>query len=437
MRIAVIGSGVAGLTACYLLAGRHDVTLFEADSRLGGHAHTHSVDLGRGPLVVDTGFLVYNERTYPTFVRLLDRLGVETEPSDMSFSVSDARTGVEWRGTSPSTVFAQRRNMANPRFLAMLADVARFNRIARRLLTADTGTALPVDCTLGDLLTGHQWSRGFVDWYLIPLGSAIWSADPSTFTRIPARTFAEFFSRHGLLRLGDQPQWRTLRHKSASYVEAIAAPLARSGRVHLGVAVTKIRRLPGDPLPGDRLPGDPPAGDGTVELVTSRGPAIFDHVVVATHSDQALAMLGDPTPAERAVLGAIRYQPNRATLHTDVRLMPRNRRAWASWNYHRPPGASGKATLTYYLNTLQRLPVSQPVLVTLNRDDDIDPACVIARMDYAHPVIDAAAVAAQRRQLELSTGTVSYCGAYWGYGFHEDGAMSAVRVCARLGAGRL
>ncbi len=421
MRIAVIGSGIAGLTACHLLHRHHDVHLFEADTRIGGHAHTHTIDVDGTEIDVDTGFLVYNDRTYPSFIRLLERLGVETEPSDMSFSVSDARTGLEWRGSSPSTVFAQRRNLAHPRFLAMLADVARFNHIARQLLD---GTGDPEDQTgsLERLLARHRWSPGFLSWYLVPLGSAIWSADPSTFTQIPARTFADFFNRHGLLRLGDQPQWRTLRERSRRYVDTIAAPLARGGRVHLGTPVAKIARA---------------GPHGPVEIVTPEGWATFDHVVVAAHSDQALALLGDPTPAEREVLGRIRYQPNQATLHTDTRMLPRQRRAWASWNYHRPRGECRQATLTYYLNLLQRLPVSRPVLVTLNRHDEIDPGRIVASMDYSHPVVDAAAVAAQPRQLELSAGTVSYCGAYWGYGFHEDGVVSAARVCARLGGDSL
>ncbi len=414
MRIAIVGSGIAGMTAAHLLRQqRHDVHVFEADGRPGGHANTVTVDLPRGPVAADTGFLVYNERTYPLFTRLLADLGVATHPSDMSFSLSDLRCGLEWRGTSLSTVFAQRRNAARPAFLAMLADAVRFNRLARRLL-ADP--AAPSG-SLADLLDGHRWSQGFLDWYLIPLGSAIWSADPETFTRIPARTFAEFFSRHGLLGPGERPAWRTVTGGSTRYVQAILEPFRNRARLHLGARVAKVRRQP----------------DG-VELLLPEGPATFDHAVIATHSDQALALLGDPSDAERAVLGAIRYQSNQATLHTDAALLPVNQRAWASWNYLRPNGPARRATLTYYLNRLQGFDADRPVLVTLNRDDDIDPGQVVARFDYAHPVIDQVAVAAQRHQRALSAGSVSFCGAYWGYGFHEDGVRSALAVCERFGA---
>ena len=413
MRLAIIGSGIAGMTAAHLLHEGHEVHLFEADDRPGGHAHTVTVDLPEGPVAADTGFLVYNEATYPLFTHLLDRLGVPTHPSDMSFSLSDERCGLEWRGTSLSTVFAQRRNVARPAFLAMLADVARFNRLARRLL-ADPDSP---SGSLAELLADHRWSRGFLDWYLIPLGSAIWSADPEHFTQIPARTFAEFFSRHGLLGPGHQPTWRTVTGGSTRYVQAILEPLVHRRSLHLGTSVAKLRRLE----------------DG-VELLTPQGPATFDHVIIATHSDQALRLLADPTDEERHVLGAIRYQRNQATLHTDTTLLPANRRAWASWNYLRTDEPLHRATLTYYLNRLQGLDAEQPVLVTLNRDGAIDPRQVVARLEYAHPVIDGPAVAVQGHQESLSSGAVSFCGAYWGYGFHEDGVRSALTVCRRFGA---
>ncbi len=412
MRIAIIGSGIAGMTAAHVLRRAHDVHLFESDGRPGGHANTVPVHVGGRTVAADTGFLVYNERTYPNFIRLLDQLGVASEPSDMSFSVTDARTGVQWRGSSANTVFAQRRNALRPEFLAMLVDVARFNRLAKGVL--DDPASHPG--SLGDLLGAHRWSRRFLDWYLIPLGSAIWSADPETFTRIPAVTFAEFFSRHGLLGPGQQPSWRTVTGGSVRYVEAVTEPLRRRGRLHLTCGVTKVRRL-----------------SDVVEVLTDDGPAYFDHVVIATHSDQALGLLGDPTPDERAVLGAIRYQPNRATLHTDGSLLPSAPRARASWNYVLPAEPARQATLTYRLNALQNLATDVPVLVTLNRDDAIDPSKVLASFDYAHPVIDEAAVAAQGRQLDIGGATVSFCGAYWGYGFHEDGVCSALAVCRRFG----
>ena len=413
MRIAIIGSGVSGLVCAHLLHGRHDVVLYETDGRAGGHSHTHRVELPDTTVDVDTGFLVYNERTYPLFCRLIDRLGVATQPSDMSFGVADRRTGLEWRGTSLSTVFAQRRNIVRTSFLQMLVDVGRFNLLARGLLDDP-----PADnVTLEEVLAPHRWSAGFRDWYLVPLGSSIWSAGPRNFTQIPAATFARFFERHGLLRLRDQPRWRTISGGSRSYVEAIVSPLRAEGRLRLNAPADKIRR----------------AADG-VEVVGPGGLESFDHVVVATHSDQALALLSDPDRAERQILGSIKYQPNRATLHTDARLMPRNRRAWASWNYHRLEIDTDQATLTYHLNQLQALSSRTPVLVTLNRDDAIDPESVIASMDYTHPVLDTAAVAAQKRHGEINgIRRTWFCGAYWGYGFHEDGVASAVRVCRALG----
>lgn len=410
MRIGIIGSGIAGMTAAHVLQRAHEVHLFETEDRPGGHANTVLVEVPEGTVAADTGFLVYNERTYPNFCRLLDQLGVATEPSDMSFSVRDVRSGIEWRGTSLSSVFAQRRNALRPEFLAMLADVVRFNRLAKGVLSdpvAHPGS-------LAELLAAHRWSRRFLEWYLIPLGSAIWSADPETFTRIPAVTFAEFFSRHGLLGPGNQPAWRTITGGSHTYVQAVTEPLRRQGRLHLSSGVSKVRRLP-----------------GAVEVLTTDGPVEFDHVVVATHSDQALELLGDPSPMEHAVLGSIRYQPNRATLHTDANLLPPNPRARASWNYVLPAEPSRMATLTYGLNTLQNLATATPVLVTLNGDEAVDPAKVVASFDYAHPVIDEEAVAAQGHQLDIGGETVSFCGAYWGYGFHEDGVRSALTVCGQ------
>jgi predicted NAD/FAD-binding protein len=317
---------------------------------------------------------------------------------------------VEWKGSSLATVFAQPRNALRPAFLRMLGDVVRFNRRCKALLDA------PVDpsFTLADLLADGRWSDRFVEWYLVPMGASIWSADPTTFTAMPAATFARFFDNHGLLDVGKQPQWRTVVGGSRRYVDAVLAPLGDA--VRLAAPVTKVTR-----------------DDRGVELHSAAGPERFDHVVVATHSDQALDLLSDPTAAEREVLGAIRYQPNRATLHTDDHLLPTARRAWASWNYHRLADRPGLATLTYRLRSLQGIEAPRELLVTLNRDDAIDPAAVLASFDYAHPVFDEGAIRAQARHEELNGvhGTW-FCGAYWGYGFHEDGVQSALRVCRRL-----
>jgi predicted NAD/FAD-binding protein len=410
MRVAIVGTGVSGLVCAHLLSRRHDVTVFEADGRPGGHANTVQVDLPDETHQVDTGFLVYNERNYPGLIALFDQLGVATKPSDMSFSVSDDVTGTEWKGTSLSTVFAQRRNAVRPAFLRMLADVVRFNRKARGLL----GQPEDLRLSLADLLEDGRWSREFVDWYLIPMGSSIWSADPSTFLSMPASTFARFFDNHGLLDYGDQPDWRTVAGGSRQYVNAILDPLGAA--VRLSSPVHKITR-----------------SDDGVEIYSDAGLERFDHVVVATHSDQALELLSDPSRLEREVLGAIRYQPNRATLHTDQSLLPTNRRAWASWNYHRLADQPKEATLTYRLRSLQGIESAHEILVTLNREDAIAEDRVLGRFDYAHPVFDVAAIAAQRRHDDVNGERRTwFCGAYWGYGFHEDGVQSARVVCRRM-----
>ena len=416
MRIAVVGTGISGLVCTHLLGAEHQVTVFESEDRPGGHTHTVVVPVDGRQVAVDTGFLVYNERTYPGLIRLFDRLGVATEPSDMSFSVADEARGLEYRGTSFDTVFAQRRNLLRPDFLRMLVDVARFHRAGRKLLARPRGPGY----SLQDLLTEGGWSQGFIDWYLVPLGSSIWSADPTTFTRMPADTLFRFFQRHGMLSFGDKPAWRTVTGGAVHYVDAILDPVRSAGRLQLSSPVEHLLR----------------DDDGVEVRVAGGNTERFDHVVVATHSDQALRMLADPTTAEKDVLGDIHYQPNRVTLHTDASLMPTNRRAWAAWNYHRSPSVTDRVTMTYHLNQLQNLGCTTPVLVTLNRDEDIDPATVLRRFDYAHPVLDGTAVAAQGRHAEISgIDGISYCGAYWASGFHEDGLQSAVTVCRALGVG--
>ena len=413
MRIGIVGSGVAGLVCAQLLGAIHDVTVLEADGHLGGHAHTVRVELPGGPLDVDVGFIVCNERTYPNFLGLLGQLGVATRASDMSFSVRDERSGLEWCGSSVATVLAQPRNVVRPAFLRMLRDVMRFNRLARRLACDPTAP----DDTLRDILSTGRWSDGFVDWYLVPMGSAIWSADPSSFLDMPARTFSTFFDNHGLLRLGGQPAWRTVVGGSRAYVDAV---VARSGaRFVRQCPVEKVVRRGAE-----------------VEVRTEAGDLLqFDHLIIATHSDQALSLLADPTPAEREVLGTIRYQPNQASLHTDERLLPVAGRARASWNSHRMAPDTDRVTLTYDLTRLQGLVAEPRLLLTLNRDDAIDPQRVLERFTFSHPVLDAAAVAAQRRRGEISgRERTSFVGAYWGYGFHEDGVVSALPVCRALGA---
>jgi len=411
VRIAIIGSGVSGLTCAHILSAHHDVVVFESERRAGGHANTVAVELDGRTHHVDTGFIVYNERNYPIFSSLLDELGVATRPTEMSFAVSDDVAGIEWRGSSPASIFAQPSNLVRPAFLAMLRDITRFNRAARALLAGPTDDGL----TLDEFLSRHQWSEGFREWYLVPMGSAIWSCDPSVFGRFPAASFARFFHNHGLLGLGERPQWRTVIGGSQRYVRAIVDPLGP--RVRLATRVSKVVR---------RRSG--------VELATDRGGVEhFDHVIIATHSNDALEMLSDPTDAEHDVLTALRYQPNEAALHVDPSLLPRRGRARASWNW-RNTSSSGAATLTYDLSRLQGHETSTPICLTLNQTDAVDPALLLDTMTYWHPVFDARAMAAQRRHHEISGhGAISYVGAYWGYGFHEDGARSARDVCEELG----
>lgn len=415
MKIAIVGTGISGLVAAHHLHRTHDITVFEADDRVGGHTNTVEVELPEGPIAVDTGFIVCNERTYPNFLGLLDELGVATQPSVMSFSVSDSSSGLEYRATNLSSIYAQRRNLLRPGFHRMLADIVRFNRSLRRLV--DSGEDL-VDETLAEFVARGRYSEAFVERFLVPFGASIWSADPATFLEFPVATYARFMSNHGLIELRNRPTWRTVTGGSHTYVRALTRPFA--DRIRTSTPVRKVVR--------DRVAGG-------VEIVTDQGIERFDRVVVAAHSDQALELLGDPTPAEREVLGAIRYQPNVATLHSDPRFLPGNHRARAAWNFHVGAGDGRTATLTYWMNLLQALPTSTPLLVTLNRQDEIDPALVHRSVGYDHPVFDAGAIRAQRRRSEIQGVDGTYfAGAYWGYGFHEDGVRSGLDVVAAIEA---
>lgn len=417
-RVAVVGSGIAGLACAHLLDPIHDVVLYEADDRLGGHTNTVTVDdPTAGPLGVDTGFIVHNDRNYPNLLRLFGELGVATIDSEMSFAVTDRSSGLTYRATNPNTLFADRRNLLDRRMWRMVIDIVRFHRAGQRFL-ADP---LPdPHLTLAEFLDEGSYSTEFVDLHLIPMGAAVWSADPTTFDRFPALSFLRFLDNHGLLRIGDRPQWRTVAGGSRSYIEAIVERF--DGEIRVATPVTAVERT---------------AGPG-VAVTTPTGTERYDHVVLATHSDQALDLLADPTPTEKELLGAIGYRPNRATLHTDTSLLPPRRRAWAAWNYELvgPPGQHQTApVLTYDLTTLQRLPGSRRYLVSLNSDDRIDPTTVIASFDYAHPVFDRRAVEAQGRLGEID-GVLDtwFCGAWRGYGFHEDGMVAALGVARSLGA---
>lgn len=411
MRVAIVGSGVSGLVAAHLLRRAHEVEVFEAADWIGGHTHTVPVEVGGRRFEVDTGFIVFNERTYPGFCRLLDQLGVASKPTEMSFSVRCERSGLEYAGGTLGQLFADRRNLVRPSFLRMVRDVPRFYRDARAFLAAPEEKA-----SLGEWLAGRGYSREFVEHHLVPMSAAIWSAEPGRVLDFPARSLLRFFENHGLLSLRDRPSWRVVEGGSARYVEALVAPFR--DRIHLRCPVRSLRR-----------------GAGGVELVTGDGSRHrFDEVVLATHAGQALALLADPSPAERAVLGAIRTQRNDVVLHTDERLLPRRRRAWASWNYHLGADGAGAATVTYHMNRLQGLDAPVELCVTLNRSDLIDPARVLARFSYHHPVLDVAAVRAQGHFADVSgQRRTHYCGAWWGNGFHEDGVRSALRVAASFG----
>jgi predicted NAD/FAD-binding protein len=411
MRIAIVGAGVSGLVAAHLLGREHEVTVFEAASYAGGHTNTIRVDTPNETHAVDTGFIVFNDRNYPNFERLLDRLGVASQPSEMSFSVSDGLGDFEYNGSSPNGLFAKRAHLVSPWFHRMLADFARFNQAARTLL--DRSGDGP---SLGHWLEEQRFSQPFIDRLIVPQASAVWSADPHQMWSFPARFLAEFFDNHGMLSLRGRPHWRTVHGGSTRYVEALLARFG--GQLRLQTPVTGVTRHP------DHVLIEPRGGDAEQ----------FDEVVLATHSDQALRLLGDASDREHQLLGAIPYQRNEAVLHTDVRMLPRRRRAWASWNYHleQPPGA--QSTVTYHMNRLQSLQAEREFCVTLNRTGEIDPDKVIRTIEYAHPVFTAAGIQAQTRVGEISgRNRTHFCGAYWGWGFHEDGVRSALRVTRHFG----
>jgi len=409
MRIAVVGAGIAGLTAAYRLLRHHDVTVYEAADWIGGHTHTVDVEMSGEHFAVDTGFIVFNDWTYPNFIALLEELGVRSQPSNMSFSLRCERTGLEYNGTSVNALFAQRRNLASPSFLRMVADILRFNARCRELLRDGDDTL-----RLIDYLRAGGYSRSFVDYYILPMGKAIWSASGSAMLQFPARFFVEFFDRHGFLNINHRPRWRTVCGGAREYVRALTNSFR--ARIRTRARVTGVQREA-----------------ARVSVRSARGDVEhFDQVVLACHSDQALALLEQPTPQEQEILGAFPYQENEAVLHTDAALLPRNPRARAAWNYHAPDSDQDRVALTYDMNVLQSIQSQRPLLVTLNRDD-IEPSQVLQTFTYHHPVYLPAGVAAQKRRREISgVNRTLYCGAYWRYGFHEDGVVSAQRAVQDL-----
>jgi predicted NAD/FAD-binding protein len=415
MRIAIVGTGISGMVAAYLLHQDHEITVLEAADYIGGHTNTIEVRMEGQTYAVDTGFIVFNDWTYPNFIALLKKLGVESQPSDMSFGVKCEPTGLEYNGTSLNTLFAQRRNLFRPSFYRMIRDILRFNRESLELLRL-TGPGP----SLGSYLETHRYSREFTEHYMVPMGAAIWSASHETMLRFPARYLVQFFNNHGMLSVDERPTWQVIKGGSQRYAEKLVAPFRN--RIHLNSAVESIGRFPDYVEIRAKMGGH---GYRTLR---------FDHVIIATHSDQALAMLADPSPTEKDVLGAIHYQPNEAVLHTDTSLLPKRRLAWAAWNYHLLEAQPDRAVLTYHMNKLQSLTAPCEFCVTLNHTEAIDPAKILRRITYHHPMYSPASVAAQERHGEInSVNRTSYCGAYWGYGFHEDGVTSALAVCRSFG----
>ena len=414
MKIAIVGSGIAGLTCAYLLNRQHDIQVFEASDWIGGHTHTVDVQVDGRSYAIDTGFIVFNDWTYPHFQRLMQRLGVHAQPTEMSFSVHETARDFEYNGHTLATLFAQRRNLLRPSFHALLRDILRFNREAIRAM--DEGQLDPA-LTLGEWLAARGFGEAFQRRYLLPMGAAIWSASLRDLRDFPLQFFVRFFRHHGLLSVNDRPQWYTLVGGSRSYIPLLTAPYA--SRIRLATPVRGIRRL----------------RDG-VEVRSPLGVERFDEVVLACHADQALALLEDPSPAEREILGALPYQDNEVVLHTDTRLLPRRPRAWASWNY-RLDGRdeAARVSVTYDMNILQRLEAPHTFCVTLNDSDAIAAEKVLGRFTYAHPQFTLAGEAAKARHAEISGGArrTHYCGAYWRNGFHEDGVWSALRVAHALG----
>lgn len=410
MRIAVVGSGIAGLASAWLLSRKHDVTLFEAGDYLGGHTHTHDITLHGRNYRIDTGFIVHNPLHYPLLTRLFDALGVASQPTTMSFSLHNEASGLEYNAATLDTLFCQRRNIVSPRFIGMVRDLMRFYREAPALLLQQDSTT-----TLGDYLEQNRYGDAFRDEHLVPMASALWSSPPTQILGFPARYLVQFMANHQMLQVSDRPQWRVVKGGSSTYVKALRAVWSVHERLNCPVR-SITRRTDG------------------VDVESTAGVEHFDQVVLACHSDQALAMLADADERERSVLGAMPYQTNDTVLHTDASILPVRRKAWAAWNAWLPRDPTEACTVSYCMNLLQGIDAPEPFVVTLNRTHAIDPDKVLRRMRYDHPVYSTASVAAQKRKFEIQGQRRTwFAGAYWGWGFHEDGMRSAVDVAESLG----
>jgi predicted NAD/FAD-binding protein len=411
-KIAIIGTGIAGNVVAHKLNGDNDITVYEANDYIGGHSNTVEVQDAGDTLALDTGFIVFNDRTYPNFIKLLNELGVESQTSSMSFSVQAERAALEYNGSTLNTLFAQRRNLLRPSFHRMVSEILRFNREARKVLHNGN-----LNMTLAEFLAYGKYSREFIQYYLIPMGAAIWSAEPEMMEKMPANFFVRFFDNHGLLSVKNRPVWRVIKGGSRQYVSELVKD--HRHKILLNSPVDRVER----------------DENGVTVHARGRRPETFDYLFFACHSDQALKMLANPDPLEQEILGAIPYQYNEAILHTDETLMPSRRLAWAAWNYHLPADRNESATLTYHLNTLQGLASEKQYFVTLNSRDLIDPKTIIESFDYDHPVFTLSGIHAQQRHAEISgLNRTYYCGAYWRYGFHEDGVVSALNALDHFNA---
>jgi predicted NAD/FAD-binding protein len=412
LKIAIIGSGISGLACAYYLHRGHEVHVYEAGSRIGGHTATVDVSLGGRKYAIDTGFIVYNDWTYPNFIALMDKLGVPSKPTNMSFSVSDQLTGLEYAGSNLDSLFAQRTNLLSPRFWGMLRDILRFNR--QSVEDLESG-AIDAGMSLGDYLREKRYGQAFAEQYLVPMGSAIWSADTDAMLDFPLQFFVRFFRNHGLLNIRNRPQWRVIEGGSREYLGPLCQGFEHN--IHCDSPVTGVKR----------------SAAGVQLEIAGEHTAFFDQVVFACHSDQALAMLRDPSQEETDILGAMPYQDNDVVLHTDSRLLPVNRKTWSSWNYLLGDRTQ-RAALTYNMNILQGLSAPETFCVTLNSTDSINPNKILGRFTYAHPVFTLEGVRAQERWEEINGANTWYCGAYWHNGFHEDGVSSALRVAESITA---
>ena len=411
MKIAIIGSGISGLTASYLLNKKHNITLFEKNDYLGGHTHTHDITIGEKNFSVDSGFIVYNEKTYPNFIKLLNILNVERQKTTMGFSIKSEVKNLEYAGNSVRSVFAQKRNYFRPSFLRMLIDIIRFNKKAK----ADIFMSSQV--TLGQYLDQNSFSQSFINHYIIPMGAAIWSTTAKLMMDMPALFFIRFFNNHGLLRIKDRPGWWVIKNGSKEYVEKLIETFQE--RIRMKSEIKTIKRSTGKII---------------ITHTGSHEEETFDAIVIATHSNQALELLADATEKEQTILGAIPYQTNSALLHTDTSILPKRKLAWSSWNYYLDQDEHKPVMLTYNMNILQRLDSDETFCVTLNSNDLIDQSKIIKKLNYEHPLFTSECIKAQARKNEISgVNNTYYCGAYWRNGFHEDGVVSALDVCKNFG----